>query len=54
MILEYKLQLDEMAMGARAGRVDVWLTKTGIARMERDEGPKKAGICDQRTAFVGG
>lgn len=54
MILEYKLQLDETAVGERAGRVDAWLTKTGVERMERDEGPKKAGIWDQRTAFVGG
>lgn len=53
MILEYKLQLDETAVGERTGCVDAWLTKTGVGRMERDEGPKKAGIWDQRTAFVG-
>lgn len=40
-------------MAARTGCVDVWLTKTDIERMERDEGPKKAGIWDPRTAFVG-
>ena len=54
MILEYKLQLDETAVGERTGCVDAWLTKTGVGRMERDEGTKKAGIWDQRTAFVGG
>lgn len=50
MTLEYKFQLDETTMGARAG----WVTyKTGVERMGRDEGPRKTGTWDQRTAFAG-
>lgn len=48
--VKYKFQLDETAMGARAGYVTY---QDSLERMEREEGLRKTGTWDQRTAFVG-